>query len=400
MPVTFRDLIAPLERGRFLDDFWTKKAVHLKEPGRTFDDVFGWRALDAVVNSRDLTFPKVKVSQNDKPVPPESFTSEAGEQRLVSAERLMQLFADGASFGITGADANWPPLRAIVECMYDTFLESVHTNVYCSPPNTQGFQCHFDLHEVFVMQVEGEKHWRVFLPTVESPAQSWRPEDAPGASVPPYLDVVLQKGDVLYVPRGHWHYAVALASTSVHVTVGVTCHKGTAFMDWLASEVAEDPLWRQNVPLLDAAVRDGRFALPEEWCVFTEELKSALMRKLSERDLVERFCKATLRDAPPLSRVSVPRLADGFDVDGFVFERPAGRRHFVERRGDGSVALIAGDREVELDANDVEFFSRLFAAETFTAADIRAWRPDADPTEVAAVLGELVRSGLLDACPR
>jgi len=399
MAVTFADIIAPLERGRFLADFWTKQAVHLRSPGRTFDSVFGMEALNAVVNAHDLTFPKVKVSQNDKPAPPESFTSDAGGQRLVNAARLMQLFEAGASFGITGADADWPPLRAVVECMYDAFLESVHTNVYCSPPCTQGFQCHFDLHEVFVLQVEGEKHWRVFWPTVESPVESWRPEDAPAAGVPPYVDVAMRKGDVLYVPRGHWHYAVARESTSVHVTVGVTCRKGTSFMDWLAAEVTGDPVWRKNLPLLGDATGDGRLALGDEWCVFTEELKRALARKLSERDLVERFCRATLREVSPLSRISVPRGVDGLDFDGLVFSRPAGRRHFLDRRDDGAT-LFAGDKEIELDADEVELFGRLFAAETFTAADLRAWRPGVDASEMSAVLAELVRSGLLDARPK
>ena len=397
--ITFADIVAPLERTRFLADFWTKKAVHLRKTGRTFDRVFNMEALDAVVNAHDLAFPKVKVSQNDRPAPPESFTSEAGGQRLVDAGRLMRLFEAGASFGITGADANWPPLRAVVECVFDTLLESVHTNVYCSPPGTQGFQCHFDLHEVFVLQIAGEKHWRVFWPTVEAPVESWRPEDAPSAGVPPYVDVVLQPGDVLYVPRGHWHYAVARESTSLHVTVGVTCRKGTSFMDWLAGEVADDPVWRQNIPLLARATADGRFALGEEWCVFTEGLKAALARMLSECDLVERFCKAMLREVSPLLRVGVPRNGDGLDIGAVVFSRPAGRRHFVEPRPDGAT-LVAGDKVIELDANEVEFFAKLFAAEAFTAADLRVWRPGADGSELSAVLAELVRSGLLDARPK
>ena len=61
---------------------------------------------------------------------------------------------------------------------------------------------------------------------------------------------MLEKGDVLYVPRGHWHYAIAEDSVSLHVTVGITCRKGLAFLDWLSGELASEPVWRRNAPLI------------------------------------------------------------------------------------------------------------------------------------------------------
>lgn len=285
--ITFAGLVAPIGPARFLSEYWTRKAVHLPGDGRTFDDVFSWEGVDQILNAQDLTFPKVKVSRNDHPVPVEKFTSEVGGQRLVNGADVLALFREGASFGITNADTDWPPLGAVIDCMYDTFLERVHANVYCSPPNTQGFQCHFDLHEVFVLQVDGTKHWRVFEPTIESPIESWKAEDAPAETVAPYVDVVLKPGDVLYVPRGHWHYAVAQASASVHVTVGITCHKGTSFIDWLANELVDDPLWRRNLPLAGDATPAGAFALPAAWSEYTGQLRASLLRLLADPDAAD-----------------------------------------------------------------------------------------------------------------
>jgi hypothetical protein len=68
--VTFERIIAPMDRARFLSEFWTKKAVHLPGGGRVFDDIFGWDGVDAILNAQDMTFPKVKVSRNDQPVAP------------------------------------------------------------------------------------------------------------------------------------------------------------------------------------------------------------------------------------------------------------------------------------------------------------------------------------------
>ena len=396
-PMTFDRLVAPLDRDRFFREFWTRKSVRLADRTRTFDDVFGWDALNTVLSARDLTFPKIKVSRNDQPVAPDTFTTETG---LVDVQAVLALFRDGASIGITGADSDWPPLGVVVEGIYDALLESVHTNVYVSPPNTQGFKCHFDLHEVFVLQVEGTKHWRVFTPTIDASIESWRAEDAPDASATPYLDVVLAKGDVLYVPRGHWHYATAQDSTSIHVTVGVTCRKGAAFMDWIAKEATSDPIWRSNMPLLDGAVRGGAFALPPEWSAWAEALTRSLSETLADPDLAEKFCKTMLRDARPIRRVDVAaQTADSLDIAALVFERPAGRRHFLQQ-DDEAVTLTAADCDIELESADAGFLAKIFAAESFTLDDIRVWRPDADLDDVTVLLGELVRSGLLIARPR
>ena len=396
MAVAFSRIIAPLDRERFLRDYWTRKAVHLEDPSRTFDDVFGWDALNAVLSARDLTFPKIKVSRNDQPIASEKFTTDG----LVDVQSVLSLFRDGASVGITGADSDWLPLRAVVDGVYDALLESVHTNVYCSPPNTQGFNCHFDLHEVFVLQVEGTKHWRVFKPTVEAPIESWRAKDAPDSSATPYLDVVLRKGDVLYVPRGHWHYAVAQDSISIHVTVGVTCHKGAAFMDWLAREAMSDPIWRGNMPPVDAAVSGGAFTLPADWSAWTDALKRSLAKTLADPDLAEKFCKTMLREVAPRSPVDVAiQTTAALDIDALAFERPMGRRHFIQQDGE-TVTLTSADCDIEIEAADAGFLANIFAADRFTVDDIRRWRPDADLPEVTELLGELIRSGLLIARPR
>ena len=45
------------------------------------------------------------------------------------------------------------------------FLGSfVGTNMYLTPPGTQGFAPHYDDVEVFIMQLEGKKRWRLYQP--------------------------------------------------------------------------------------------------------------------------------------------------------------------------------------------------------------------------------------------
>src|SRR5437667_9132985 len=147
--ISFADITAPLEPAQFLSDHWARNAVLLRSAERGFGRFCGWDAVNAVLNAGNCTFPQIKVSRSDNAVSPDLFTTNVGGQQIVDARAVVTLFREGASFGITGADSYWPPLRSIVDCFQDALLESVHTNIYCSPPNTQGFQCHYDLHEVF-----------------------------------------------------------------------------------------------------------------------------------------------------------------------------------------------------------------------------------------------------------
>ena len=48
--------------------------------------------------------------------------------------------------------------------LQEFFGSFVGTNMYLTPPGTQGFAPHYDDVEVFILQLEGKKHWRVYEP--------------------------------------------------------------------------------------------------------------------------------------------------------------------------------------------------------------------------------------------
>ena len=91
----------------------------------------------------------------------------------------------------------------------------VQVNAYVTPPQSRGFDAHYDVHDVFVVQVDGEKRWRVHQPVHDSPLrdQPWTDHRAAveaAAQAPPLVDTVLRPGDCLYLPRGYLHAATAL----------------------------------------------------------------------------------------------------------------------------------------------------------------------------------------------
>lgn len=63
------------------------------------------------------------------------------------------------------------------------------------------------------------------------------------------LDCVLNKGDVLYLPRGHWHNVVLCDEMSLHLTLGMFIPTGIDFLVWLGDECTEIDVARENIPL-------------------------------------------------------------------------------------------------------------------------------------------------------
>ena len=88
----------------------------------------------------------------------------------------------------------------------------VGSNAYLTPGgDSQGFAPHYDDIEAFILQLEGRKRWRVYpppnkaetLPRISS--RDYTEEDMEGTA--PFIDTVLEPGDILYMPRGWIHQA-------------------------------------------------------------------------------------------------------------------------------------------------------------------------------------------------
>ena len=120
-----------------------------------------------------------------------------------------------------------------------------------------GFAPHYDDVEVFILQLEGKKRWRLYKPRSEKetlPRFSSKNFDQNEIGKP-MMDITLEPGDLLYMPRGTIHQGNCLEDAhSLHITV--SCHQLNTFGDLLekllpeALKIAqqEDIAFRQGLP--------------------------------------------------------------------------------------------------------------------------------------------------------
>ena len=94
-------------------------------------------------------------------------------------------------------------------------------NLYFTKANTQGLNYHYDTEDVFILQLEGKKEWRIYDVRADLPLtdEVYQQPDCDSSS---FQEFQLCAGDVLYIPRGFVHEAHALEHDSLHLTVTVS----------------------------------------------------------------------------------------------------------------------------------------------------------------------------------
>jgi ribosomal protein L16 Arg81 hydroxylase len=174
-------------------------------------------------------------------------------------------FADGYTIVLDSVQRFARAIAALSHSIEVELNFTTQVNAYFTPPESQGFAAHSDDHDALIVQLQGSKIWHIYQGADVAPHETWRHEAMSTAGLPAPVDVRLQAGDVLYVPRGRVHAAESTSELSVHLTVGL--HAPTLFM--LATRAlnalnkSDDRIHAQLPPrfLSDPDVRSGLGAL-------------------------------------------------------------------------------------------------------------------------------------------
>ncbi len=213
---------------RFAAEIWGRR--EWLSTGLPVDDLFSIADADELLSRRGLRTPFLRMAADGRVLPAGRFTGPggagAGVADQVRDDAVLSLFADGATVVLQGLHRLWDPIRDLAADLADELGHPVQVNAYITPPQSQGFDPHYDTHDVFVLQVAGRKHWRVHAPVLVDPMpdQPWgqvADDVAARAAEQPQIDTILTPGDCLYLPRGFIHSATALAEISVHLTFGI-----------------------------------------------------------------------------------------------------------------------------------------------------------------------------------
>jgi hypothetical protein len=371
-----------VDRDRFADQHWGQQPLLSPAadlPGG-FPELLNADAIDELVSQRGLRTPFIRVAKSGSTLSDKAFTAPggvgAGIADQVSDDKLVRLFSEGSTLVLQALHRTWPPILEFCQRLAAELGHPVQANAYVTPPQNQGFSAHYDVHDVFVLQIEGEKQWRIHPPVLESPLrdQPWSDRQAAvekRAQEPPLLEAVLRPGDCLYLPRGYLHAATALGGVSTHLTLGV--HVWTRLVlaervvDQAVRTLAGDPVMRASLPLgVDVADPSGMR--------HDVELITAALVAAVERADLDQLADSMLQDARRSQRAApIGPLRQLRDAEALTDDSALVLRHHVVGSVDHTRSGIvvrsrAGD--VTVTESDVAPLKALLNNRRASAADL------------------------------
>ncbi len=383
----FAQFLAPFDPAAFRAQYFGKQPLYVRGEARERRELLPWaRFNEALALTPYWTEDTLKVYFRSRAALRENYCDtadlRAGQPAPVNPAKLAALTGLGASVVANQVHRVCAPIGAVAHMLAEELAARCFANVYCSFQGVQAFQTHFDLHDVFAVQMEGEKTWRIYEARADTPTAPVPPGDegeqflnATRGRV--LAEVVMRPGDLLYLPRGQYHDALTGAQASLHVTFGVAPLTGLSLFRLLEKALAAESGFRAYLPdARDPAALEARFA----------QLGSRVQALM----------------ASPAFRIDVLNAQRELAGTPAAYHLPAqlpptwyslAKRARVQRRDSGFAVLYdGGEIPVGATSPTIEWMlsQRMFALE-----DALARQPGVDRAELRADLGRLLQAGIL-----
>jgi bifunctional lysine-specific demethylase and histidyl-hydroxylase NO66 len=253
MPEPWRhDPLGYLIGAERVDDFFTRvyereALVVAHNDATRFEGLISIAKVDRIVTETDLREGRLDLADASRKLARSNYLDSAG---YIDRGAVADYHRGGATIILQQAHQIEPSLGRFCRGLEHVFSTHVQTNLYLTPPNAQGFKTHYDNHDVFVLQMEGEKAWRLYEKPIDTPYRGEKFDSGVHASGALQQEFVLKAGDCAYVPRGQMHDALTSGdAASLHVTVGLITRTWADLLLEAVSEVAlRVPEMRRSLP--------------------------------------------------------------------------------------------------------------------------------------------------------
>ncbi|XP_078191496.1 ribosomal oxygenase 1 [Callithrix jacchus] len=299
----FEWLIAPLPPDHFYRRLWEREAVLVRRQDHTYyQGLFSTADLDAMLRNEEVQFGQHLDAA--RYINGRRETLNPPGRALPAA--AWSLYQAGCSLRLLCPQAFSTTVWQFLAVLQEQFGSMAGSNVYLTPPNSQGFAPHYDDIEAFVLQLEGRKLWRVYRPRVptEELALTSSPNFSQDDLGEPVLQTVLEPGDLLYFPRGFIHQAECQNGVhSLHLTLST--YQRNTWGDFLEAilPLAVQAAMEENVEFRRGLPRDFMDYMGAQHSDSKDPRRTAFMEKV-------RVLVARLGHFAPVDAVADQRAKD------------------------------------------------------------------------------------------
>jgi hypothetical protein len=305
---TLTKLLGGMPLDTFMSEYFEKKPLHVRKAvkGALFGSgLFSRKKMLKVMDKqprsmgfgKDLTVCRYVNSER------ENFDGEDSDGHATSRQ-VASLLDRGYSCQFYQPQRYVDGLYELNAAFEEVFGGLAGASAYLTPANSQALAPHHDDVEVFVLQTEGRKKWKLYRPLVELAGEhsSDLAEDQIGE---PWQELTVEEGDLLYFPRGVIHQACTDEEKfSTHVTISVYQHNTWAnFLEVALPRVIRqafdsDVAFRKGLPVGYLNYVGTQFPADsteaKEFAATCKKLVSQLAAHVGEKDLQEAADEAAL----------------------------------------------------------------------------------------------------------
>ncbi|KPZ64791.1 50S ribosomal protein L16 arginine hydroxylase [Pseudoalteromonas sp. P1-16-1b] len=367
--------INELSEQAFLNQYWQKKPLLIKRGFSDFKDPLDANelaglAMEDSIESRIITNHNQQWQSHQGPF--EDFEILTDEHATLLVQAVDHWHPEAAQL--------LEPFRFIPNWRIDDLMIS-----YSTPGG--GVGPHLDQYDVFIIQGEGKRHWRVGLPDASLKQFAQNKSLLQVEAFTAVIDCVLEPGDILYIPPGCPHEGYAIEN-ALNYSVGFRAPNQQDLLSSFADHIIDTESGQKRYTDHTLALRDSKGELTQSE---VDKVKT-LMQALIENDsLFKNWLGNTLSQpkhdmdlAPEENPFSTAEIMQQLDSD-MTFERLGGTRAIYQCIGDELLLSVNGEN-YPLPLSDLEAVKQLTDFIEFDSSLLNSTTPSLDFIETFTTL--------------
>jgi len=370
----FETLLEMISKGNFFSTYWQNRSCHIKAPEK-IENEQTLQQLMAILETNELGPRDCRLVEKGELAAFYSFA----KQSKACAQQVKARIEQGATFVFRYFNRFDNRVEARIDklksALNERLLSSTRSNCYYTPPHSSGFAPHWDCHDIVVYQASGSKVWSLWNSPIELPNKHQNfshYEYQPSGEI----QLTLNAGDVLFLPRGCVHNARTEDNASVHYSFGIrSIDYGDMLLEMARELIFQNPQFRQSVD----------FGNPNH----IEEIKKMFAQQVSAQSAVPSLATASLNLITPPTAKASSDITITLDSN---LKRTGVTAHVINEKGNftlftekGAIAIPAKLKVIIEEINKTDNFSpsklkmppqasilfceKLIEAELFTVQD-------------------------------
>ena len=379
-------LISPISKTEFFKTYHEKEALLSKHnDANKFNGLLSIDRIDEIIASTELPPSSLDMVRKEPPIERSYYTFKNGN---IDRGAVIRHYQEGATIILPQLHLADEILAKFCRSLENVFSSHVQTNIYLTPGSSQGFNTHFDDHDVFVIQLSGTKKWRLYQKPIDNPyrGESFNTKDYKAGELQKEFE--LKEGECVYIPRGLMHDAISVGEkASLHITVGLIVKKWADLMLEALSEVAiRNPRFRRSLP--------PGFARPgynnKSAKIYFDELINEFHKSSNFDEVFEVIKENFIRERTPNLRGSLIDTSSNLPKERLYIRRPNLQAKL--KRDELETVIICGGGDLRFELKAYKELQVILSGEPFSAASLS----DSEDVSTLDMIKKLTAFGIIE----